>query len=118
MHLPSHCLSLAGGWNSADRAWINNAPAMPLPQPFWQRSLEPCRQGIQIYMDESCSTRKPVARIQRNLLGTRYTVELDPSVKPWRADSPACPHGAEALPDGGTGGGQVTQSCTFRACLT
>ena len=58
-------------------------------------------------MDESCTTRKPVARIQRNLLGTRYTVELDPSVKPWRPDSAARPHGAESV------GAQVNHSCTL-----
>ena len=71
------------------------------------QAISPCRQGIEIYMDESCATRKPVARIQRNLLGTRYTVELDPSVKPWRADSVARPHGAEAV------GTQVDYACTL-----
>ena len=62
-------------------------------------------------MDESCSARKPVACIQRNLLGTRYTVELDPSVKPWRADSGGHPHGAESV------GAQVRRSCTLYACM-
>lgn len=116
--MDSPAISLPGPYqqvsmNSADRTWTTDAPAMPLPQSCRRMSISPCRQGIQIYMDESCATRKPVARIQRNLLGTRYTVELDPSVKPWRADSVARPHGAGPSPDGSSVGAQARHSCTL-----